>query len=113
MTVAVVQPRSWALLAVVTGVALVLLVGAAGAPAICAASPTGSCTREARMLPAVIGAVVVLLLAALSAVVALRSPQRREGVHRVDGVIALGSAAIGVVGIVFVTVTLFSAGIAL
>lgn len=115
MSLAVVRTRSWVVLGAVTGGALALLLWAAGKPAICAAvsSPTESCTQASRLLPAVVGVIVVVGLAAATAAIALRSPGRRDGVHRSEGVIALGSIVIGAVGIVFAVVTLFSAGFAL
>lgn len=105
--------RHWILLGVVTIVALLLLWGAASMPAICAAvdPPMGSCTQEARVLPATIGALVIVGLAVVTALVARLSRRRRvEGVSRSEGIIALGTMAIGVVGVVAVIVVLFSAG---
>lgn len=102
--------RHWILLGVVTAVALLLVWGAASLPAVCAAG-AGSCTQEARSLPATIGTIVIVGLAALTIVVARMGPQRRvEGVSRGEGVIAAGTLIIGIAGVVTVVAVLFSAG---
>lgn len=107
--------RHWILLGVVTVAALLLLWGAASLPAVCAAveGPSGSCAQEARAMPATIGALVILGLAAVTVIAALLGPRRRvEGVSRGEGIVALGTMIIGAVGVVAAVVVLFSAGFA-
>jgi hypothetical protein len=102
-------------LGAVTALALLLMLWAVSKPAICAAvdPPMGSCSQQSRILPATIGALVVLVLAAATVLLALRSRGRREGVSRAEGIVAGGTMLIAVVGIVFVIVVLFSAGFSL
>ena len=106
------RPRDRVLLGTVTVAALLLLVWAAGHPAVCAAD--GPCDQGARFLPAALGAGLVVVLALGTAVLAHRHRRHvTDGVRRSEGIIALGAALIAVVGILFVILTLFSAGFAL
>lgn len=116
MTPAAVRARDRVLLWTVTGVVLLLLLWAAGRPAVCAASdpPTGSCPQDGRIRPAIIGILVTVGLALVVAAAARRHAGRRaDGISRSEGIVALGVMAIVVVGIVFVGITLFAAGFAL
>ena len=106
------RPRAWVVLGIVTSAALLLLAWAARMPAICATG--AACSQQARVLPSVLGAILVAALAVGTVVLAHRSRGRvTEGVRRSDGIIALGTTFIVVAGIVFVVLTLFSAGFAL
>lgn len=106
------QRREWVLLGAVTGAVLLALAWAARMPAVCAAALP--CSRDSRLLPAVLGAIVVTLLTAATAVLAHGSRRRvTEGVRRSEGIIAIGVSVIVMVGVVFVAATLFSAGFAL
>jgi uncharacterized membrane protein YidH (DUF202 family) len=112
MSRTVVQRREWVLLGAVTGAVLLALAWAARMPAVCAAALP--CSQDSRLLPAVLGAIVVTLLAVATAVLAHGSRRRvTEGVRRSEGLIAIGVSVIVVVGVVCVAATLFSAGLAL
>lgn len=112
MSAAAVRLREWVLLGAVTGAVLLALAWAARMPAVCATALP--CSQDSRLLPAVLGAIVVTFLALATAVLAHRSRQRvREGVRRSEGLIAVGVTAVVVAGVGSVTVTLFSAGFAL
>ncbi|NLP84727.1 hypothetical protein HF576_12790 [Microbacterium sp. CFH 90308] len=104
--------REWVLLGAVTGAVLLALAWAARMPAVCAAALP--CSHDSRLLPAMLGAIVVALLAIATAVLAHASRERvTEGVRRSEGLVALGVTVIAVVGVASVAATLFSAGFAL
>lgn len=104
--------RAWVLLGIVTVAVLLLLAWAARMPAVCATAVP--CSQDARVLPSVLGSIFVAALAVGTAALAHHSRGRvTEGVRRSDGIVAVGTAVIGAVGIVFVVLTLFSAGFAL
>lgn len=106
------RTRDWVLLAVVTGTTLLLLGWAVSLPAVCAVA--GPCDQGARVVPSAIGAAIVTLLAVGTAVIAYRTRGRTtEGVRRSEGIIAIGTAAVAGCGILFLVLTLFSAGVAL
>lgn len=108
-----VRTRDWVALGIVTGVALIVLAWAASKPAVCAlALPCPG--QQARILPAVTGAVAIIALAATTALLARRNAGRvREGVRSSEGIVAAGATLIGLAGAVSAVITLFSAGFAL
>lgn len=109
-----VKPGEWGVLWSVTGAVLLVLLWAASKPTVCAASFEACASASARVMPSATGALVVVGIAVAVSLVASRSAGRVvEGVRRSEGVIAVGTAVVAVVGVAFVLATLFSAGFAL
>ncbi len=101
------QSARWVALAVTAGVVWLLLWWAMSKPAVCAIdSPTmRACSQEARSAPALIGWIVTIALALLTAAGMVFTPPRFRLTVCLIGVVALAAS-----GVVFVVLTLFSAG---
>lgn len=107
------RARDWILVTAVALLAFGLLFWAATRPVICAAAY--ACPAQgARLLPAVIGASGIAITLLVTCVLAVRSAaQVREGVNRSEGVIALGSMVVVLVGLASAVAALQVGGFAL
>lgn len=102
--------RAWLLLGIVTAAVLLLLWWAVNKPAVCTLvdPPQGPCDQELRVLPATIGLIVVLALAAATVLAGLLAPRR---IRR--SAVTIGAVLLGITGCVFVLLTLFATGFSL
>ena len=102
--------RRWVALGGVTVVMLLLLWWAVSKHAVCPLidPPPGPCTQEARVLPATVGLILTLVVTlATGLLLAFARPSVQARAY------PIGVVVIAVSGVVFMLVTLFSAGFSL